>query len=187
MNGIIIMCWEFFKAGLFAIGGGLMALPFFYDMAGRYDWFTEQDVADMIAISEATPGPFGINMATFAGFKAYGIVGSLLGVFFMILPCFVIIIIVSKFLEKFSENKWVKSAFKGLRPCVCALMVNAWLSIAKVSLVYFDALKAGDFMGFILPVNIGIFILIFVGTRIFKKASPVVWLIAGAVLGLIFL
>lgn len=182
------MCWEFFKAGLFAIGGGVMSLPFFYDMAERFTWFTAQDVTDMIAISEATPGPFGINMATFAGFKAYGILGSFLGVFSLVLPSFVIVIIVAKFLDRFSENKWVKAAFTGLRPCVCALVLNAWFSIVKVTLInpekYFES---GITVDFFRPLPILFFILIIIGTKIFKKASPAIWILTGALLGLFFL
>ena len=77
-ESLLLMCWEFFKAGLFALGGGVVSLPFFSAMAEKYSRFTAADVADMIAISEATPGPFGINMAVFAGFKAYGVLGSVL-------------------------------------------------------------------------------------------------------------
>ena len=69
------MFWEFFKAGLFAVGGGLATLPFLYDISQRTGWFTAEDIANMIAISESTPGPLGVNMATYAGFEALGIPG----------------------------------------------------------------------------------------------------------------
>ena len=135
MADFLLMCWEFFKAGLFAIGGGVVTLPFFNAMAEKYDWFTTRDVADMIAISEATPGPFGINMATFAGYKAYGVAGSVAGVFSLVLPSFVIIILVSKFLDKFSENKYVADGFYGLRPAVCALIAAAAVEVFKASVL----------------------------------------------------
>ncbi len=185
---LLLMCWEFFKAGLFAIGGGIVALPFFNDMAVKYGWFSTKDVADMIAISEATPGPFGVNMATFAGYKIGGILGSLLGVFFLVLPSFVIIIIVSKFLDKFSENKYVKAAFKGIRPCVCGLVLNAWYSLMKVSVInpgaYMESKNIADLFN---PKALIIFILILIGSKYVKKFPPAVWIAAGALAGLLFL
>lgn len=188
MIDLLIMCWEFFKAGLFALGGGVVAIPFFNDMAIKYGWFSTKDIADMIAISEATPGPFGINMATFAGYKIGGIIGSALGVFFLVLPSFVIIIIVSKFLDKFSENKYVKAAFKGLRPCVCGLVLNAWYSIMKVSVInpsaFIESKNISDFFNF---VPLVIFVIIFIGSRYIKKLPPAAWIAIGALAGLIFL
>lgn len=188
MADFLLMCWEFFKAGLFAIGGGVVTLPFFNAMAEKYDWFTTQDVADMIAISEATPGPFGINMATFAGYKAYWVAGSVAGVFSLVLPSFIVIIIVSKFLDKFSENKYVKYAFLGLRPAVCALVLNAWLSIAKVALVDMDGFSASgvliDF--FNVPAMVIFAIIVFCSFK-FKKLPPIFWIGFGALTGLFFL
>lgn len=187
MADFLLMCWEFFKAGLFAIGGGVVTLPFFNAMAEKYDWFTTKDVADMIAISEATPGPFGINMATFAGYKAYGVAGSLAGVFSLVLPSFIVIIIVSKFLDKFSENKYVKYAFLGLRPAVCGLVLNAWLSIAKVALVHSDSFAAGKIAEFLnIPAIVIFTVIVFCSYR-FKKLPPAVWIGVGALCGLLFL
>ena len=187
MNDFLMMCWEFFKAGLFAIGGGVVTLPFFNTMAEKYDWFTTRDVADMIAISEATPGPFGINMATFAGYKAYGIIGSVAGVFSLVLPSFVIIIIVSKFLDRFSENKYVKYAFFGLRPAVCGRVINAWISIARVALVHPENLAAGKLPEFFNIPAIVLFAIIFFCSYKFKKLPPAIWIGVGAICGLLFL
>lgn len=182
------MCWEFFKAGLFAIGGGLVTLPFYNDMAAKYGWFTLQEIADMIAISDATPGPFGINMATFAGNKAHGLIGSVLGVFSIVLPSFVIIILVSRFLDKFSENPTVKAAFTGLRPAVCALVLHAWYSIAKVSIFDPSALEnGGSLLSFFRPLPLLLFVLFLLGSHNFKKIPPVVWIGIGALCGLLFL
>lgn len=187
MADFLLMCWEFFKAGLFAIGGGVVTLPFFNAMAEKYDWFTTRDVADMIAISEATPGPLGINMATFAGYKAYGIAGSVAGVFSLVLPSFIIIILVSKFLDKFSENKYVKYAFLGLRPAVCGLVLNAWLSIARVALVHTESAAAGKLLDFFNIPAIVIFGVIVFCSYKFKKLPPAVWIGVGALCGLFFL
>ena len=93
--------WEFFKTGLFAIGGGLATLPFIYEMQAKTGWFTLDDISNMIAISESTPGPMGINMATFTGFTVAGIPGGIIAVLGLICPALVIIIIISNMLEKF--------------------------------------------------------------------------------------
>lgn len=189
MAELFSLCFEFFKAGLFAIGGGIVTLPFFNEMAEKYSWFTPQEIADMVAISEATPGPFGINMATFAGYKAFGLVGSILATFSMVLPSFIIIILVSKFLDNFSENRNVKNAFNILRPCMCALVLKAWLSIVNGTLIHFETIFTGNtnLLNIIEPVPIIIFILIFCGQRFIKKTTPIFWIIFGAFCGLLFL
>lgn len=188
MTELLLMCWEFFKAGLFAIGGGLVTLPFYNDMAAKYGWFTLQEIADMIAISDATPGPFGVNMATFAGSKAFGFIGALLSVVSLVLPSFVIIILVSKFLDKFSENRFVKASFTGLRPAVCALVLNAWYAIAKVSIFDPKAFsETGSLLSFFRPLPIILFILFFLGSHYLKKVPPIGWFGIGALCGLIFL
>ena len=99
----ITLFYEFFKIGLFAIGGGLATLPFLYDLCGRYSWITTDNIADMVAISQSTPGPLGINMATYAGFKAGGILGGMVATFAIVLPSFIIIVIVANFLNKFKN------------------------------------------------------------------------------------
>ena len=111
MTEIIILFAEFFKTGLFAIGGGLATLPFLYDMADKYDWFTKDMISDMIAISESTPGPMGINMATYTGFQNMGVLGSIIATVGLVMPSVIIIIWVSKFLEKFRENQYVDTSY----------------------------------------------------------------------------
>lgn len=189
MTDLLLLCYEFFKAGLFAIGGGIVTIPFFNEMADKYSWFTTKDIADMIAVSEATPGPFGINMATFAGYKAFGILGSILASFSMVLPSFIIIIIVSKFLDDFSDNRNVKNAFNGLRPCMCALVLKAWLSIVNVTLIDSDKMANNWFniLSYVKPVPILLFIIIFLGQKYFKKMTPMTWIFFGAFCGLLFL
>ena len=87
--------FEFFKVGLFAIGGGLATLPFLNNLAGKYSWFNHSMLADMVAVSQATPGPIGINMATYAGFEAAGVLGSIIATVSLVLPSFIIIIIIA--------------------------------------------------------------------------------------------
>lgn len=188
MSEFLMMCLEFFKAGLFAIGGGVVTIPFMAEIGANHGWFDAEDVANMIAISDATPGPFGINMATFAGYKAFGIPGSIAAVFSMALPPFIIIILVAKFLDKFGETTVVKRAFKGLRPAVCVMVISAWITIAKVSIINADAM-AGSFSPETLfrPLPMLFFVAIFIGCRLAKKVHPVVWIALGALLGLLFL
>ena len=127
--------WEFLKVGLFTVGGGLASLPFLYDISDKTGWFSHAQLADMIAISESTPGPIGINMATYVGFTSAGVLGSVLATLGFIIPSIIIVSIVSRFLKKFSENKFVKGAFYGLRAVSVALICSALVSVIKISLI----------------------------------------------------
>ena len=133
--------WEFLKVGFFTVGGGLASLPFLYDISDKTGWFSHAQLADMIAISESTPGPIGINMATYVGFTSAGILGSVLATLGFIIPSIIIVSIVSRFLKKFSENKFVKGAFYGLRAVSVALICSALVSVIKISLVNIPLFK----------------------------------------------
>ena len=115
--------FEFFKIGLFAVGGGLATIPFLYALSNTKGWFSSSQLVDMIALSESTPGPLGVNMATFAGFQTVGILGGALATFGLVLPALFVIILISKFLSKFQENSYVQSIFKGLRPAVAGMIL----------------------------------------------------------------
>lgn len=132
---------EFLKVGLFTVGGGLASLPFLEDMVENTGWFTTKQLADMVAISESTPGPIGINMATYVGFTAAGIPGALLASIGFIIPSIIIVSIVSRFLKKFSENKYVKGAFYGLRAVSVALICSALVSVLKISVINIPLFK----------------------------------------------
>ena len=118
----LILAYEFFKIGLFSIGGGMATLPFLMDLTNKYDWFTVSELTNMVAISESTPGPVGINMATYAGYNAAGVLGAVVATLALTAPAWIIIIVIAKFLENFSENTNVKAAFYGIRPAVAALI-----------------------------------------------------------------
>ncbi len=165
-----LLFYEFFKIGLFAIGGGLVTVPFLFDLAEHYPWFDAKDLADMIAISESTPGPLGVNMATFAGFKTAGILGSLCATFGLVLPSVVIIILLSKLLKKFRDNQWVCSVLAGIRPAVIALILFAGIEIAKLAVV--DWKTAVMFVSFWVVIH-------------FYKRSPIFYIIISAVIGII--
>ncbi len=113
---------EFFHIGLFSFGGGYATLPFLYHIADTQKWYTTKQLTDMIALSSITPGPVGVNVATFAGFKTAGILGSLIATTSVILPSFIIVIIISKLLEQFKHNKYVKSVIYILKPTGCGLL-----------------------------------------------------------------
>lgn len=99
---------EFFKTGLFAVGGGLATLPFLYQMAADTGWFTAQDIADLIAVSESTPGPLGVNMATYVGFKTLGVLGGVVSTLGLVAPSIIVIILISKVLDRFKESSIVQ-------------------------------------------------------------------------------
>ena len=118
--------WEFFKTGLFAVGGGMATVPFLFDISARTQWFTSAELANMIAISESTPGPIGINMATYVGYETAGIIGGLIATLGLVTPSIIIIVIVASVLSHLNENPLVKSLFKYLRPAVIGLLMFAF-------------------------------------------------------------
>ena len=136
---LLLMCFEFFKTGLFAVGGGLATIPFLYNIADRYDWFTKNDVLTYIAIAESTPGPIGVNMATYAGFTSFGWYGGILATLSLVLPSVIVILIIAGVLEKFRSNRFVKGGFRMLRPASTALIAAAGFNVLLV--VFFDVEK----------------------------------------------
>ncbi len=167
----IILFLEFFKVGLFTVGGGLASLPFLYELADKYTWFDEAMIADMIAISQSTPGPIGINMATYAGFKGGGFLGGIIATIGIVTPSFIIIIIIAHYLQKFRNSKIVEGVFTGLRPCVFGLILLAWLEILKVSVFNIQTVL----------LFIGLFLL-----NMKYKKHPIFYIALGAVLGILF-
>ena len=124
--------FEFFKIGLFAVGGGLATIPFLFDLTKRFNWFSTQDLVSMIALSESTPGPLGVNMATFAGFQAVGICGGFIATLGLVLPSLFVIVAISKVLNKFKESFIIKSVFYGLRPAVSVMILVFIFNVCKV-------------------------------------------------------
>ena len=184
---ILSLMYEFFKTGLFSVGGGLATLPFLYEMSARHpDWFSNADIADMIAISESTPGAIGINMSTYAGYRAAGIPGGILASLALALPCVIVILIIAKFLAKFRQNKLVEGAFYGLRPASLAMISAAGLNVARIALVNMEALTGGAGLGqFFIWKAIILAVLIFIGLKKLKW-SPVIFIALSAAVGIIF-
>lgn len=131
MSVYLIMFLEFFKIGLFSVGGGLATLPFLFELTEKYTWFTADELTNMIAVSESSPGPIGVNMATYVGFTSGGIAGGVLTTLALVVPSIIVIIIISCILDKFKDNKTVKSIFYGLRPAVVGLLVVSVISVYK--------------------------------------------------------
>lgn len=133
---LLQLFYEFFKTGLFAVGGGLATLPFLSDMADRTGWFTQAQLADMLAVSESTPGPIGVNMATYVGFTTAGPMGALVATVGLVTPSVVVILLIAAFLRAFRNNKYVNSAFYGLRPASTAMVAAAGLGVAALTLLH---------------------------------------------------
>ena len=122
---------EFFKIGLFSFGGGYATIPFLYNISEVFGWYTIEELTSMIAVASITPGPVGINVATFAGLKTAGILGSAFATVSEMLPSFFLVIIVSKVLNKFHENFYVKSVIETLKPISCALLAAVSVGLLK--------------------------------------------------------
>ena len=182
---ILRLMFEFFKTGLFSVGGGRATLPFLYEMSDKTGWFTHADIADMIAISESTPGAIGINMSTYAGYKTAGIPGGILATLSLAAPCVIIILIIAKFLNKFRENPNVEGAFYGLRPASIAMITAAGINVAKVALVNIPAYTAsGNIADLFLPKAIILGIVIFIAQRKLNW-SPILFIAIAAVVGVV--
>ena len=123
------LIYEFFKTGLFSFGGGYATLPFLYHISENYGWYSAKQLSDMIAVSTITPGPLGVNVATFAGFVTSGILGAFIATTAVILPSYIIVIIVFKLLEKFRQNKHVQAAIYALKPAGCGLLTAVGVQI----------------------------------------------------------
>lgn len=135
---LLRLFFEFCRVGLFSVGGGLATIPFLTDLGERTGWFTSGQLADMIAISESTPGPMGVNMATYVGFATAGVPGGVVATLGLIFPSVVIILIIAGFLQKFRQSKAVDGVFYGLRAASVALITAALLQVAKIALMFHE-------------------------------------------------
>lgn len=180
--------YNFFITGLFSIGGGLATLPFLYDLSDKTGWFTHAELANMLAVSESTPGAIGINMATYVGFETASLPGAVIATLGLIAPGIIIILIIAKILEKFRESRYVQWGLYGLRAASIALIAAAGLSVVQISLIHYkslgqsgvSALDIFDIKGLLLAVAI------LIGTLIWKKLHPVIWILIAAAVGILF-
>ena len=166
----IRLFYEFFKIGLFAIGGGAATIPFLFDLSEKFNWFSFEELTNMIAVAESTPGPIGVNMATFAGFQTAGILGAISATFGLVTPSLIIIVLVAKILKHYAQNKTVQTVLNSIRPAVLALIILALLHIAKISL----------------NTNLN-FIVFFILTILMLKykKSPILYIFMSAIIGIV--
>ena len=185
----LTLFFEFFKTGLFSVGGGMATLPFLYDISARYGWYTTGQLADMIAVSESTPGPIGVNMATYVGFRTAGVPGALIATIGLIAPSVIVILIVSRVLEKFRSNKYVDAAFYGLRPCSIGLIAAAGALVVQIALLKVEEFKASGVLGDLFDLKaIALAAVLIVLTRFVKptkKLHPVFFIIGSAIAGVV--
>ena len=181
--------WEFFQTGLFAVGGGMSTLPFLYDISDRTGWFTHAQLADMVAVSESTPGPIGVNMATYVGFTTAGIPGAVIATLGLVTPSVIIILIIARILTAFRQNKYVDAAFYGLRPCSLGLIAAAGVLVVKISLFDFDLFsQTGVWTDLFKWKALALAAVLLVFTRCVKqtkKLHPIVFILCSAVVGVV--
>lgn len=176
--------WEFLKIGIFAVGGGMATLPFLQRLSENTGWFPQSLITDMIAISESTPGPIGINMATYVGYNIAGILGGVLATMGEVLPSIVIVVIVSKSLERFRGSKLVNAVFYGLRPAVTGLIAAAGIGVMQVAMLHMDLYRqTGSLLDLFDFVKLAYFALVFIAIKKFKK-HPIIYIAVSAVVGI---
>ncbi|MBO5997416.1 MAG: chromate transporter [Alphaproteobacteria bacterium] len=173
----LTLLYEFFKIGLFAVGGGLATIPFLFDLTNKFDWFTKEELVSMIALSESTPGPLGINMATFAGFQSGGILGGITATIGLVIPAFFVIILISKFFDRFKDSFFVQSAFYGLRPAVSVMISVFVIKVCRIIIELTPDTRR-------LVISLALFVCyIFLILR--YKLHPIFFIVLGAVMGIL--
>ena len=181
---------EFFRVGLFSVGGGLATIPFLADLGNRTAWFTQAELANMIAVSESTPGPMGVNMASYVGFETAGPVGCVVATLGLVTPSIIVILIIARFLQKFRSSKTVDGVFYGLRPASTALIASAgFLSVVKSSLLALDQFGVTRAIGDLFHWKaVVLFAVVFTLLHVpkVKKLHPILFIAASAVIGIVF-
>ncbi len=187
---LLRLFWEFFQIGLFSVGGGLATLPFLYNLGARTGWFSSAQVADMLAVSESTPGPIGVNMATYVGYTTAGVAGSVCATLGLITPSIIIILLVAAAMKAFRNNRYVEAAFYTLRPASTGLITAAGWSVVMLVLVNTELFKStGVFTDLFIWRNLLLFAVLFILTNFIKpikKLHPIVFILFAAVCGVVF-
>ena len=180
---------EFLKIGMFSVGGGMATLPFLYNLSDKSGWFSYSQIADMLAVSESTPGPMGINMATYVGYTVGGPLGAVFASLALITPGVILVLIILGVLDKFRNNKYVEGAFYGLRPASVGLITAAGIMVARITFIKWDQLGEMGLLDAINYKSIILGIILLVLTRWFKPTKglhPVVFIALSAIVGIIF-
>lgn len=182
MSTLLILITEFFKTGLFAVGGGLATIPFLEEIGTKYGYYGADLLSTILAISESTPGPMGINMATYVGYTQLGILGGVITTLSLVAPSIIVIILIAKVLQKFQESILVKSIFAGIKPAVVGFILSACISIFTGALLINNPTFSFYSLNF---KAIGLLIALFVGTHFYKEKHPIQIIAICAVMGVI--
>ena len=186
---LLRLFFEFAKIGLFTVGGGMASFPFLLELSERTGWYTQGQLVDMVAISESTPGPIGINMATFTGFVTAGVPGAVIATLGMIFPTLILVLVVAKFLQTFRNNRFVLGAMYGLRPASTGLIAAAGRSVVLLSLIAAAALEAHAWASVVDGKSAALAAVLLIVTNLVKPTKdlhPVIFIAASAVLGIAF-
>jgi len=183
---LLRLFFEFAKVGLFAVGGGLATIPFLQTMGENTGWFTNADLTTMIAVSESTPGPMGVNMATYVGFETAGLLGAVIATLGLITPSIIVIIIIAGFLQKFRQSKTVDAVFYGLRPASTALIASAGLSVAVSIFLAVGGVTEHTFAIRWPSVALAVAVFVCMKYTKLKKLHPIAFIAAAAVIGAVF-
>ena len=182
--------FEFFKTGLFAVGGGMATLPFLYNISAKTGWFTSAQLADMVAVSESTPGPIGVNMATYVGFTTAGIPGALIATLGLVTPSVIVILIVAGVLQAFRQNRYVDAAFYGLRPCSVGLIAAAGVLVVKIAMfrpeLYAKTHAIADLFNVKALLLAAVLVVLTRFVKQTKGLHPIVFIFASAAVGILF-
>lgn len=187
---LLQLFWEFFKTGLFAVGGGMATIPFLSEIGARTGWYTQQLLADMLAVSESTPGPIGVNMATYVGFSVAGIPGGVVATLGLVTPSVAIILIVAAFLKAFRENRYVEQVFYGIRPASTGLIASAGVTVLLLCVFNVEDYRASGALCDLVSVRaLVLFAAVWILTnavKATKKLHPLAFIALGALAGAVF-
>lgn len=178
--------FEFFKIGLFSVGGGLATIPFLTELGEKTGWFTSGQLADMIAISESTPGPMGVNMATYVGFASGGIGGGIVATLGLVCPSVIVILIIAKFLQKFRQSRVVDGVFYGLRAASVALITSAMLQVAGIAFTRYDMQSPNSWTFHWQAALLAAVVFVLVKFTPLKKLHPICFIGFAALVGIVF-
>ena len=184
---LIKLFYEFFIVGLFTFGGGLATIPFLQQMSEKTGWFTIEQLMVMIAISETTPGPIGVNMATYAGYMVAGVPGGITATIGLITPSIIVASIVARLLSRFRDSSLVNSAFYGLRPASLGLIAAAGITVFQLSLLNTGLwAQTGLLLDLISVKALALAVVLFFLMNKFK-INPLFFFLGSAVIGILIL
>ena len=187
---LLRLFYEFFKTGLFAVGGGMATIPFLQNIGATTGWFTDADLTTMIAVSESTPGPIGVNMATYVGFTAGGVPGAVVATLGLVTPSVIIILLIARVLKSFRQNRYVDAAFYGLRPCSVGLIAAAGVLVLKLALFNMELYQASgvltDLFNFKAIILAAVLLVFTRYVNKLKSLHPIVFIAASALIGVLF-